>query len=65
MLRSAGMQVPLALLSFAFALGLVLAVVFAGDRVGGSLALVVAALFLINGLARLWLRRATARPKPE
>ncbi len=64
-MRSAGMQVPLALLSFAFALGLVLAFVFAGDRVGGSLALVVAALFLINGLARLWLRRTTSRPRPK
>jgi hypothetical protein len=51
-----GAQLPLACLSFACALALLLAVVLDGAAVGGPVGLVIAVLFAANGAARLWLR---------
>lgn len=51
-----GAQVPLACVSFACALALLIAVVLDSAAVGGPVGLVVAVLFAANGAARLWLR---------
>ncbi len=53
---SGGAQLPLALLSIACAAGLLVAEAIDGNAVGGPIGFVIAALFLLNALARtaLW-----------
>ncbi len=51
-----GAQLPLACVSFACAIALLVAVVLDGAAVGGPIAVVIAFLFAVNGMARLWLR---------
>lgn len=52
---SARAQVPLMLVAFACAVGLLLAVA-RGAGIDTPIAVALAALFLANGLLRLWLR---------
>ncbi|HWE60573.1 MAG TPA: hypothetical protein VHB98_02575 [Chloroflexota bacterium] len=50
-------HVPLALFSFACALALLIAEALDANAVGGPVGIAIAMLLVLNGLARLWLRR--------
>ena len=58
---SGRVQVVLAAVSLAFALGLLIVALLDAPAVGGGVGVVIAVLFAINGLARLWLWRRTRR----
>ena len=53
-----GVQIPLAAFSLLVAVALVVAELVDGNAVGGPIGLVIAALFVLNGMVRLALWRA-------
>lgn len=61
MQRTTITQLLLILVSFAFAIGLLIAEVVDAGAVSGAIGFALAALFALNGLARLWVWRHVPR----
>jgi hypothetical protein len=59
--RLGNAHVPLALFSFACALGLLIAAAVDAQAVGGAVGIAIAVLLTLNGIARLWLWRHIPR----